>query len=194
MFVLHSARRHEDVRVHVGWCEHDRGLWASVEFVDADTNAARCAEPVHDDTALARAPELRLAGCPFPHVKDWELLTDPASDTSVPSDLAWTTPAAGSAHLARCRTFSVLDRTVRLRLSRETSRDPAMAGRMVCDDVWVLEVDFPVVWRTDIPAIPPPRRVEPAALPYKEKTPSSSSSERSGRSWKRLVPKLLARG
>ena len=147
-----------------------------------------------DNAALARAPELRLAGCPFPHVKDWELLTDPASDTSVPSDLAWTTPAAGSAHLVRCRTFSALDRTVRLRLSRETSRDPAMAGRMVCDDVWVLEVDFPVVWRTNIPAIPPPRRVEPAALPYKEKTPSSSSSERSGRSWKRLVPKLLARG
>ena len=83
MFILFNRHRSEEVRVHVGWCDHDRGLWASVEFVDARTDGARCAEPVHDELSLA--PERRLVGCPFPHVKDWALLADLATpDFSMP--------------------------------------------------------------------------------------------------------------
>ena len=196
MFILFNRHRSEEVRVHVGWCDHDRGLWASVEFVDARTDGARCAEPVHDELSLA--PERRLAGCPFPHVKDWALLADLAN--APPGDFEWTTPPTESKLLARYRVFSVLNRAVRLRMSRGLSESSTGDERVASDDAWLLAVDFPLAWNTDIPAIPPPRRIElpvqeasdslPTA-PMFEETAASSLPKRPGRSWKCLVPKYL---
>ena len=153
MFVFQSPRRHEEVRVHVGWCNHDRGLWACVEFVDTTTNGAKCAEPVHDDTT--NPPETRLAGCPFVHVKDWACVPQSSKDVPPDSDQAGITN--GSTRLVRTREFSVLERTMRLRISREPSPDPTKTAAMVGDDSWVLEVELPSRWKANVPPIPPPR-------------------------------------
>ena len=161
MYTFLNSRRHEEVRVHIGWCDHDRGMWACVEFVDTTTNGPRCPEAIHDDVSIAR--DVRLAGCSFTHVKDWDLITADAMSCSGE-------PIQRSAPLSRCRTFTALERTVRLRLSRESVRTPLRADtRGISDDTWVLDVEFPVRWKTTIPRIPPPR-LAPG-------TPSSSKKE-----------------